>query len=49
MVLPVLRKINTIGIKYLAGEQKIEHYEYIITEILGLHEDEVIGLTGSGK
>ena len=41
MPVPTLKRINTVGIKYIEGELKEEHYEIIIEKILKVKENEV--------
>ena len=44
MVIPLIKRVNTVGIKYVKGERSIDHYENIIENILGIPIDEIVGL-----
>ena len=44
MSVPTLKRVNTVGIKYVTGEIKEEHFEKIIEDILQIPEDEVLGI-----
>ena len=44
MSVPTIRRVNTVGIRYVTGEIKNEHFEIIIENILQIPEDEVIGI-----
>lgn len=46
---PALPRVNTIGIKYIQGACKHEHFEKIIEEILGIKEEWLVGLADHGK
>ena len=49
MVIPLIKRVNTVGIKYVKGERSIDHYENIIENILGIPIDEIVGLGECGK
>ena len=42
MFIPKRRRMNTIGVKYLKGVIKDEHYEIIIENILGLRDEDIL-------
>ena len=44
MVIPKIKRVNTIGIRYVNGEVKEEHYVKIIKDTLGIQDDEIFGL-----
>ena len=48
MFVPLLKRRNTVGIRYVRGIRKDEHYEKIIEDILSVSEDEVEGLDERG-
>ena len=49
MPVPTIKRINTVGIKYLSGRLKEEHFEKIIEKILKVKEDEVYGIAERGN
>ena len=49
MVIPNIKRFNTIAIRYVKGEVCEDHYEKIIEEILEIQEDELLGLCQMGK
>ena len=42
MVIPKLRRVNTIGIRYIRGERRREEYDKILADHLGLEDDEIL-------
>ena len=44
MPVPTLKRVNTVGVRYITGEIKAEHFEIIIEQLLHIPEDEVIGI-----
>ena len=44
MPVPALKRVNTVGIRYLRGDIKEEHFEKIIEGLLHIPEDEVLGI-----
>ena len=40
---PLLKRVNTIDVRYVEGNRDEDHYEKIVEEILGVSEDELIG------
>ena len=48
MFQPQLRRYNTVGVRYIQGLRRDEHYEEIIENILKIPEDEVAGLAERG-
>ena len=42
MPIPKLRRINTIGIRYLRGERRREEYDKILADHLKLEDEEII-------
>ena len=48
MVVPQLRRHNTVGVRYIQGTRRDDHYEHIIENILRIPEDEVAGLAERG-
>ena len=49
MFKPLIKRHNTVGIRYIQGVRKEEHYEKIIEEILNIPEDEIAGLSERGN
>ena len=49
MVIPKIKRFNTIGVRYIKGEIKEDHYVKVIEEILCIQEDEIAGLCQMGK
>ena len=48
MVLPKLKKINTVGIRFTKGQRKDAHYEMIIEGILKVQESDIAGIAEMG-
>ena len=46
--MPQLRRTNTVGVRYIQGTRRDDHYEKIIENILRISEDEVAGLAERG-
>ena len=46
---PTLKRENTIGITYEYGEIEEPHYAHIIERILGVPENEVLGVDSRGS
>ena len=44
MAFSTLKRVNTVGIRYISGEVKEEHFEAIIEGILQIPEEEVFGI-----
>ena len=44
MVVPKRKRVNSIGIRYVAGFVKNYHYKKIFEEILGVHNAEIIAI-----
>ena len=44
MPVPTLKRVNTVGIRYVTGQIKEEHFEIIIEQLLQIPEDEVFGI-----
>ena len=44
MSVPTLKRVNTVGIRYVTGQIKEEHFEIIIENLLQIPEDEVIDI-----
>ena len=42
MIIPKRRRVNTIGVKYVKGVIKDEHYEQVIEKILGLQDEDIL-------
>lgn len=42
MPIPKLRRINTIGIRYIRGERRREEYDKILADHLGLDDAEIL-------
>ena len=42
MPIPKLRRVNTIGIRYIRGERRREEYDKILADHLGLDDDEIL-------
>ena len=49
MAVPILKRENTLGITYIEGEIKEHHFEIIIERVLGVPEEEVIGIDNRGN
>ena len=44
LLLPQVKRRNTVGVRYIEGNRNEDHYEKIIEEFLGIGEDELYGL-----
>ena len=42
MIIPKRRRLNTIGVNYVKGVIKDEHYEQVIDNILGLRDEDIL-------
>ena len=49
MIIPKRRRVNTIGVKYVKGVIKDEHYEQIIETILGLRDEDILKIHESAS
>ena len=49
MIVPLIKRVNTIGIKFTKGEFRESHLEEIVENILEIPEDEVAGISEMGK
>ena len=49
MAIPKIKRYNSIAVRYIKGEIKIDHYVKIIEDILGIPEDEIAGLCQVGN
>ena len=49
MVPPIRRRVNTIGIRYVAGSVKKNHYRRIFEDILGVRDEEIIAIAEHDK
>ena len=47
MIIPKRRRVNTIGVKYVKGVIKDEHYDIVIESILGLNDEDILKIEES--
>ena len=48
MGLPTLKRVNTVGIRFTKGKVEDPHYREIIYHVLGVEDDEVVGISHMG-
>ena len=48
MGFPVLRRENTVGIRFTKGKVEDSHYREIIDHVLGVDSDEIYGMAPMG-